>query len=98
MFFEALGIRYTGPIDGHDIGALEQSLRRAASWNGPIVLHVVTTKGKGYAPAEADDIACLHDMKATPAPIGRPAAGRSVGAPRLEGECLDRRRRVARPT
>ena len=80
MFFEALGIRYTGPIDGHDIGALEQSLRRAASWNGPIVLHVVTTKGKGYAPAEADDIACLHDMKATPAPIGR-AAGRSVARP-----------------
>ena len=74
MFFEALGIRYTGPIDGHDIGVLEQSLRRASSWHGPIVLHVVTTKGKGYAPAEADDIACLHDMKAvSPLP---PAAAR----------------------
>jgi len=73
MFFEAIGIRYTGPIDGHDIGGLEQSLRRAASWNGPIVLHVVTTKGKGYAPAEADDIACLHDMKAAvPASTSRP--------------------------
>ena len=68
MFFEALGIRYTGPIDGHDVVALEQSLRRAASWNGPIVLHVVTTKGKGYAPAEADEIACLHDLKAPPSP------------------------------
>ncbi len=81
MFFEALGIRYTGPIDGHDIGALEQSLRRAASWNGPIVLHVVTTKGKGYAPAEADDVACLHDMKASaPTPAGR-SAGRTTGRP-----------------
>ncbi|MGP8152099.1 MAG: 1-deoxy-D-xylulose-5-phosphate synthase [Acidimicrobiales bacterium] len=72
MFFEALGIRYTGPIDGHDIGALEQAVRRAASWQGPIVLHVVTTKGKGYAPAEADDIACLHDLKPeSPAPASR---------------------------
>ena len=78
MFFEAIGIRYTGPIDGHDISALEQSLRRAASWNGPIVLHVVTTKGKGYAPAEADDVACLHDMKAStpqaPAAPARPGS------------------------
>ncbi len=74
MFFEAIGIRYTGPIDGHDVGGLEQSLRRAASWDGPIVLHVVTTKGKGYAPAEADEVACLHDMKAAapPTPTSRP--------------------------
>jgi 1-deoxy-D-xylulose-5-phosphate synthase len=77
MFFEALGIRYTGPIDGHDIGGLEQALRRAASWQGPIVLHVVTTKGKGYAPAEADDVACLHDLK-PPLP---PQASRSSGHP-----------------
>jgi len=82
MFFEAIGIRYTGPIDGHDIATLEQSLRRASSWNGPIVLHVVTTKGKGYAPAEADDIACLHDMKAVAAPA---PAGRSVARVQLRG-------------
>ncbi len=55
VFFEALGIRYTGPIDGHDIPALEQALRNAATWNGPIVLHVLTRKGKGYAPAEDDE-------------------------------------------
>ena len=83
MFFEALGIRYTGPIDGHDIGVLEQSLRRAASWHGPIVLHVVTTKGKGYAPAEADDVACLHDMKAgRPGTAGPP--GRARRGPRRD--------------
>jgi len=90
MFFEALGIRYTGPIDGHDVGGLEQALRRAASWQGPIVLHVVTTKGKGYAPAEADEIACLHDLKppaasASPSRSGgrasaRPGARPAVGA------------------
>ena len=90
MFFEALGIRYTGPIDGHDIGGLEVSLRRAASWEGPIVLHVVTTKGKGYGPAEADEIACLHDLK-PPAPPPSPsrAGGRAVsarlGAPPVAG-------------
>ena len=77
MFFEALGIRYTGPIDGHDIGGLEQALRRAASWQGPIVLHVVTTKGKGYAPAEADEVACLHDLKPPPPT----QASRSSGHP-----------------
>ena len=81
MFFETLGIRYTGPVDGHDVGGLEQSLRRAASWQGPIVLHVVTTKGKGYAPAEADEIACLHDLKApATAPTGR-SAGRASARP-----------------
>ena len=51
VFFEALGIRYAGPIDGHDVGAVEQALKRAAAWPGPIVLHVLTTKGKGYGPA-----------------------------------------------
>ena len=77
VFFEALGIRYTGPIDGHDVGALEHAIRRAASWHGPIVLHVVTTKGKGYGPAEADDIARLHDLK---------AEGPSVHASRSGGQ------------
>jgi 1-deoxy-D-xylulose-5-phosphate synthase len=64
VFFEALGIRYTGPIDGHDVGVVEQALERAASYPGPIVLHVLTRKGKGYAPAEADEVQCLHDLKA----------------------------------
>ena len=82
MFFEALGIRYTGPIDGHNVRGLELALRRAASWQGPIVLHVVTSKGKGYAPAEADDIACLHDFQvpASPAPTSRPG-GRALTRP-----------------
>jgi 1-deoxy-D-xylulose-5-phosphate synthase len=73
VFFEALGIRYTGPIDGHDIASLEHALRNAASWNGPIVLHVLTRKGKGYGPAEQDEIQCLHDLKASN-PIAPPGA------------------------
>ena len=62
-FFEALGVRYAGPIDGHDIRALEQAMRGAQEWDGPMVLHVLTQKGRGYAPAEEDDLQRLHDYK-----------------------------------
>jgi len=62
-FFEALGVRYAGPIDGHDIAAVEQALRNAAGWDGPIVVHVLTQKGRGYAPAETDEVQRLHDVK-----------------------------------
>ncbi|HUW03974.1 MAG TPA: 1-deoxy-D-xylulose-5-phosphate synthase [Acidimicrobiales bacterium] len=61
-FFENLGIRYTGPIDGHDIEGLETALRHAADHDGPIVVHVLTQKGRGYAPAEQDQIKNLHDV------------------------------------
>jgi 1-deoxy-D-xylulose-5-phosphate synthase len=61
-FFETLGVRYTGPFDGHDIEGLEKALRNAAAFDGPIVVHVVTQKGRGYAPAENDTIKHLHDI------------------------------------
>jgi 1-deoxy-D-xylulose-5-phosphate synthase len=63
-FFEALGVRYAGPIDGHDIAHMEQAFTHAAEWGGPIVVHVLTKKGRGYAPAEEDDVQRLHDVKA----------------------------------
>jgi 1-deoxy-D-xylulose-5-phosphate synthase len=62
-FFEALGVRYAGPIDGHDVAQVEQALVHAAEWDGPIVVHVMTQKGRGYAPAEEDEVQCLHDVK-----------------------------------
>ncbi len=68
-FFEALGIRYAGPIDGHDIAGVEQALTNAAGWPGPIVVHVLTQKGRGYAPAEEDDVQRLHDVKVRTAAI-----------------------------
>ncbi|MEI8050653.1 MAG: 1-deoxy-D-xylulose-5-phosphate synthase [Actinomycetes bacterium] len=68
-FFEALGVRYAGPIDGHDIPAVEQALKNAAEWDGPIVVHVMTQKGRGYAPAEEDEVQRLHDFKVAPTPI-----------------------------
>ena len=53
-FFEELGIRYVGPVDGHDLPALENALRVARDSDRPIVLHVATEKGRGYARAEAN--------------------------------------------
>jgi 1-deoxy-D-xylulose-5-phosphate synthase len=60
-FFETLGVRYTGPFDGHDTAALEEALRNAAQMGGPQVVHVLTHKGRGYAPAENDPVKRLHD-------------------------------------
>ncbi|HEX9968781.1 MAG TPA: 1-deoxy-D-xylulose-5-phosphate synthase, partial [Acidimicrobiales bacterium] len=62
-FFEGLGVRYTGPIDGHDIAGMEDALRNAAEYDGPIVVHVLTEKGRGYGPAEDDEEKRLHDVK-----------------------------------
>ncbi|HMK13355.1 MAG TPA: 1-deoxy-D-xylulose-5-phosphate synthase, partial [Acidimicrobiales bacterium] len=69
-FFEPLGVRYMGPVDGHDVEALEKALRNAAEFDGPILLHVLTEKGRGYPPAEDDDEKHLHD-----APVFDPAVG-----------------------
>ncbi len=56
MLLEELGLTYLGPVDGHDIPLLEQSLRRAATLRKPVVVHVITQKGRGYPPAEADPV------------------------------------------
>jgi len=75
-FFETLGVRYVGPIDGHDVPALEHALRNATEFDGPIVVHVLTQKGRGYPPAEDDDEKCLHD-----APVFDPITGPPRWAP-----------------
>jgi len=69
-FFETLGVRYLGPIEGHDVAELEKTLRLAAGQEGPMLVHVLTQKGKGYRPAEDDDEKCLHDT-----PVFDPAVG-----------------------
>ncbi|ADG88980.1 deoxyxylulose-5-phosphate synthase [Thermobispora bispora DSM 43833] len=58
--FEDLGIKYVGPINGHDEGAVESALRRAKAFRGPVIVHVITRKGYGYTPAENDDEDCFH--------------------------------------
>ncbi|MFW6056223.1 MAG: 1-deoxy-D-xylulose-5-phosphate synthase [Chloroflexota bacterium] len=57
MLFEDLGLTYLGPVDGHDIGDIEQALGRARTLDGPVVVHVMTRKGKGFEPAECDPTA-----------------------------------------
>lgn len=55
-FFESLGLRYFGPVDGNDIEAVVRALRRLKPMSGPRLLHCITVKGKGFAPAEADPV------------------------------------------
>ncbi|WP_018546804.1 1-deoxy-D-xylulose-5-phosphate synthase [Streptomyces sp. LaPpAH-108] len=60
--FEDLGLKYVGPIDGHDIGAVESALRRAKRFHGPVLVHCLTEKGRGYAPALADEADHFHTV------------------------------------
>ncbi|MCF6386212.1 1-deoxy-D-xylulose-5-phosphate synthase [Mycobacterium sp. MBM] len=58
--FTDLGLKYVGPIDGHDEHAVEAALRHARGFNAPVIVHVVTRKGMGYPPAEADEAEQMH--------------------------------------
>jgi len=71
--FDSLGLKYAGPVDGHDIDALEDLLRRAKRLRAPTVIHVVTEKGRGYGPAIDDEIDKLHQVSPQSDPLtGRP--------------------------
>ncbi len=74
-FVEALGVRYLGPFDGHDVAVVERALRDALRLDTPVLVHVLTDKGRGYGPAETDPEKRLHDTSAFdpetgPAPSG----------------------------
>ncbi|WP_433787435.1 1-deoxy-D-xylulose-5-phosphate synthase [Actinomycetospora sp. CA-101289] len=58
--FADLGLKYLGPVDGHDVAEMEHALRRARDFGGPVVVHAVTAKGRGFAPAEADEADLMH--------------------------------------
>ena len=60
VMFEDLGLKYLGPIDGHDLGTVEAALRTARDFRGPVIVHVITRKGMGYSPAENHDEDCFH--------------------------------------
>ena len=60
VFFEEMGFTYLGPIDGHNFEALEENLKYAKKMKGPVLLHVITKKGKGYKPAENDKVGTWH--------------------------------------
>ncbi|MEU4544407.1 1-deoxy-D-xylulose-5-phosphate synthase [Nonomuraea dietziae] len=60
VMFEDLGLKYVGPIDGHDEQAVEEALRKARGFGGPVIVHALTQKGRGYAPAENHDEDQFH--------------------------------------
>jgi 1-deoxy-D-xylulose-5-phosphate synthase len=76
--FEDLGIKYIGPIDGHDIVAMESALRRAKGYNAPVIVHAVTRKGFGYRPAEQDEADRFHGPGSFDAETGKLLAKPSV--------------------
>ena len=74
VLFEDLGLKYLGPVDGHDVRALESALRRAKDFGGPVIVHAVTRKGNGYAPAENDAAELMHQVKVMDPETGAPIA------------------------
>jgi 1-deoxy-D-xylulose-5-phosphate synthase len=74
VLFEDLGIKYIGPIDGHDEQVTELALRRAAEYGGPVLVHVITRKGFGYPPAEQNEQDQMHQVPAAPKQPGKPSA------------------------
>ncbi|MEV0776728.1 1-deoxy-D-xylulose-5-phosphate synthase [Streptomyces sp. NPDC050428] len=64
--FEEFGFGYLGPVDGHDIAAVEDALGRARALGGPVVVHVVTEKGRGWETAETNELDRCHVVRATP--------------------------------
>ncbi len=62
VLFEDLGLKYLGPVDGHDEQAVEYALGRARDFGGPVLVHVITQKGRGYQLAEENDEDCLHQV------------------------------------
>ena len=71
--FEDLGLKYVGPIDGHDVVGVERALRQARDFHGPVIVHCLTRKGLGYQPAEDDEADCLHGVG-----VIDPASGRAT--------------------
>ncbi|CAL9565716.1 1-deoxy-D-xylulose-5-phosphate synthase [Streptomyces sp. enrichment culture] len=72
--FEDLGLKYVGPIDGHDIAAVESALQRAKRFNGPVIVHCLTEKGRGYQPALQDEADRFHAVGKIHPDTGLPIA------------------------
>ena len=70
--FEDLGLKYMGPIDGHDIAAMEKALHQAKEFGAPILVHAITEKGKGHSPAVADEAEKFHAVGVIDPETGEP--------------------------
>jgi 1-deoxy-D-xylulose-5-phosphate synthase len=76
LLFTDLGLKYVGPVDGHDERAVEAALRHARGFGGPVIVHVATRKGMGYAPAEDDEAEQMHSCG-----VIDPATGQATKIP-----------------
>ncbi len=85
--FEEMGFQYLGPVDGHDVKMLTHLLQHAKDMKEPVVLHVVTTKGKGYAPAEGQP-ADFHGVGSFDPDTGSSVGSKSESFSRIFGETL----------
>ncbi|HEY3413418.1 MAG TPA: 1-deoxy-D-xylulose-5-phosphate synthase [Armatimonadota bacterium] len=92
-FFESLGFTYLGPIDGHNIPLLEETLALAKSLTGPVLLHVLTQKGKGYQPAEEN---AVHFHGVAPFEIETGAAKKRANVPTYSEVFVGAMRELAR--
>ncbi|GLY04686.1 MULTISPECIES: 1-deoxy-D-xylulose-5-phosphate synthase [Actinoplanes] len=76
--FEDLGLKYIGPVDGHDQQAMESALRRAKGFDAPVIVHAVTRKGYGYSPAEQDEADRWHSPSAFDVETGKMVASSTL--------------------
>ena len=84
--FEDLGLKYVGPVDGHDVIEMEHALRRAKEFDGPVIVHAITEKGRGYAPAERDEADRFHGVGVIDPDTGKPL---TAGGPTWTGAFAD---------
>jgi 1-deoxy-D-xylulose-5-phosphate synthase len=84
--FEDLGLKYIGPVDGHDEQEMEFALTRAKDFDGPVIVHAITHKGRGYGPAEDDKADHFHGVGVIDPDTGRPI---KAGGPSWTGAFAD---------
>ncbi|MFE6030714.1 1-deoxy-D-xylulose-5-phosphate synthase [Streptomyces niveus] len=84
--FEDLGLKYVGPIDGHDLEAMESALQRAKRFGGPVIIHCLTEKGRGYQPALQDEADRFHAVGKIHPDTGLPIASSGVDWTSVFGE------------
>ena len=86
--FEDLGLKYYGPIDGHNIEDLEEALKRAKNFRGPVIIHVITEKGRGYQPALEDEAERFHAVGIVNPETGMPVKQSGTSWTKVFGEEL----------
>ena len=86
--FEDLGLKYLGPVDGHDIPALERALIQAKKFSGPVLVHAITEKGRGHAPALNDEAEKFHAVGVLDPETGEPLSNNGATWTRVFSEAL----------